>query len=86
MPDVFHLDIHITDDMSDTQCTEAIREVVKGLNRLAGVTLLRGKKTMLSPCIQSFFAGTANIENAANGWDGPSDITVPRLGMAPRPQ
>ena len=79
MAELYHVDITIRDDMSETEVVETLREIAKGLNRLAGAALARGKCTALTPAMQPLFTAMANVETAANNWGGPSNLAVPQV-------
>ena len=78
-------ELNVHDDMTDTEMVEALRTLCKIANRIAGVALARGRKTAILPCMQNLLASAANLEQAANNWDGPSNLAVPQgVSVAPR--
>lgn len=85
MAEVFHLDLHITDDMTTSQEADAIKQLARAAQMIGAISMMRNKHTIATQPMQALLNGAAHLEGSAAIWDGRSPLAIPQMMTTPRP-
>jgi hypothetical protein len=85
MAEIYHLDIHITDDMTTSEEVDLLKQLSKASQMLAAVSMMRNKRTIATQSMQALLNGAVHLDVASNIWNGPSPLSVPQLQVPSRP-